>query len=112
MPKYHGLECKIFEEAGIFKNDPITTFKQAKSVYMYLTPLRFLCKAESVTEILDLDDKMQERADTLIYFLNLHKLVKPLHKLLGLSNRFSVESIQVCLFLLIFTHYLMRFEPN
>lgn len=95
MPKYHGSECKLFEDAAVYKTDPVTSYKMAKAIYMYLTPLRLLLKAESQPELLDLDDNLDERKETLIYFLALSHVVKPLHKVLGLKQRFSVDLIQV-----------------
>lgn len=92
MPKYHGLECKLFENK---LKEPVTSYKLAKGIYMYLAPLRLLLKAELQPELLDLDSNLDERADTLIYFLNLSHVVKPIHKLLGLAQRFPVELIQV-----------------
>ena len=94
-PKYHNQECKLFEEAGKYKEDPVTTYKVAKSIYMYLTPLRLLLKSETCPEILQLGAKIEERADTLIYFLTLSHVIKPIHKTLKLSERFSAEQIQV-----------------
>ena len=63
---------------------------------MYLTPLRFLLEAENSPEILELNANLEERIDTLIYFLTLSKVVKPIHQILGLGERFSAEHIQVC----------------
>ena len=94
-PKYHSLECKLFEDCGKYKDDPITTYKAAKGIYMYLTPLRLLLKSETCPEILLLDAKLEERSDTLIFFLALSHVVKPLHKILGLTDRFNVDQIQV-----------------
>ena len=96
MPKYHGAECKLFENSGKYKSEPVTTYKEAKPIYMYLTPLRFLLEAENSPEILELNANLEERIDTLIYFLTLSKVVKPIHQLLGLGERFSAEHIQVC----------------
>ena len=87
----------MFEEAGKYKQNPITTYKHAKAIYMFLTPLRFLLKAETCPEILKLDAKTEERADTSIYFLPLF-VTKRIHKILGLTERFSSEQIQVCQF--------------
>ncbi len=94
MPKYHEAECKLFEEAGLYKSDPVTCYKAAKTVYMYLTPLRYLLKAELQPELWDLDSKLEERVDTLIFYLTLSHVVKPLHKSLNLLQRFSSEQIQ------------------
>jgi len=97
IPKYHGAECKLFEDSGKYKSEPVTTYKEAKPIYMYLTPLRFLLEAENSPEILELNANLEERIDTLIYFLTLSKVVKPIHQLLGLGERFSAEHIQkVC----------------
>ena len=85
----------MFEEAGKYKQDPITTYKHAKAIYMFLTPLRFLLKAETCPEVLKLDAKTEERADNSIYFLPLF-VTKRIHKILGLTERFSAEQIQVC----------------
>ena len=97
-PKYHGAaECKLFEDCGKYKSEPVTTYKEAKPIYMYLTPLRFLLEAENSPEILELNANLEERIDTLIYFLTLSKVVKPIHQILGLGERFSAEHIQVCI---------------
>ena len=42
-----------------------------------------------------LSSKLEEREDTLIYFLNAAHVVKPMYKLLGLESRFSELQIQV-----------------
>ena len=94
-PKYHMAECKLFENCGKFKSDPITTYKVAKSIYMFLTPLRLLLKSESFPALMTLTSELEKRQDTLIYFLNAAHVVKPLHKWLGLENRFSEIQIQV-----------------
>lgn len=95
MPKYHGLECKLFEDASIYNASPVATYKVAKALYMYLTPLRLLLKSETQSELMDLDANLKEREDTLIHFLALSHVVKPIHKVLGLEKRFSVDQIQV-----------------
>ena len=95
LPKYHGPECKLFEACGKYKSDPVTTYKVAKTIYMYLTPLRLLLKAEHKTDLLSLTSKLEERQDTLIYFLNAAHVVKPMHKILGLGDRFTELQIQV-----------------
>ena len=95
LPKYHGPECKLFEACGKYKSDPVTTYKVAKTIYMYLTPLRLLLIAEHKTDLLLLTSKLEERQDTLIYFLNAAHVVKPMHKLLGLEDRFTELQIQV-----------------
>ena len=95
MPKYHGAECKLFEDVGKYKSEPVTTYKVAKGIYMYLTPLRFLLEAEKIPELLELNANLEERMDTLIYFLTLSHVIKPIHKALGLGERFSSDLIQV-----------------
>ena len=95
MPKYHNAECKLFEDVFKTTEQAITTFKMAQKIYMYLGPLRLLLKAETMPEIMELDSKIEERRDTLIYFFNMSKVVKPLHQLLGLGQRFSEEQIQI-----------------
>ena len=95
MPKYHGAECKLFEKSGKYKSEPVTTYKQAKGIYMYLTPLRFLLQAEKLPHVLELNSNLEERIDTLIYFLTLSHVVKPIHQILGLGERFSADLIQV-----------------
>jgi len=84
----------LFEEAGKYKQDPITTYKHAKAIYMFLTPLRLLLKSETCPEVLQLDGKIEERADTSIYFLPVF-VTKRIHKILGLTERFSAEQIQM-----------------
>ena len=61
---------------------------------MFLTPLRLLLKSETCPEVLQLDGKIEERADTSIYFLPVF-VTKRIHKILGLTERFSAEQIQV-----------------
>ena len=94
-PKYHGIECKLFETCGMYKSNPVTTYKQAKTIYMYLTPLRLLLKSENNPELMKLSSKLEDRENTLIYFLNAAHVVKPMCKLLGLETRFSELQIQV-----------------
>ena len=94
-PKYHGIECKLFETCGMYKFNPVTTYKQAKTIYMYLTPLRLLLKSENNPELMKLSSKLEDRENTLIYFLNAAHVVKPMYKLLGLETRFSELQIQV-----------------
>ena len=94
-PKYHGIECKLFETCGMYKSNPVTTYKQAKTIYMYLTPLRLLLKSENNPELMKLSSKLEDRENTLIYFLNAAHVVKPMYKLLGLETRFSELQIQV-----------------
>ena len=91
----HIVECKLFEDCGYFKADPVTTYKVAKGIYMYLTPLRFLLKTKTKPDLMKLNSKLEERTDTLIYFLNMSKVVKPLHTILGLGQMFSEDQIQV-----------------
>ena len=62
---------------------------------MFLTPLRLLLKSETCPELLQLDGKTEERADTLIYFLTMSHVIKPIHKILGLAERFNAEQIQM-----------------
>jgi len=93
-PKYHGIECKLFETCGMYKSNPVTTYKQAKTIYMYLTPLRLLLKSENNPELMKLSSKLEDRENTLIYFLNAAHVVKPMYKLLGLETRFSELQIQ------------------
>jgi hypothetical protein len=93
-PKYHGMECKLFEKSAKFTTEPVITYKSAKSIYSYLTALRLLLKAETCPELLSLNDKLEERADTIISFFNIAHVVKPIHKVLNLEQRFSLDQIQ------------------
>ena len=92
---YHGAECNLFEKAGKYKSEPVTTYKAAKGIYMYLTPLRCLLASEKMPEILELNGNLEERMDTLVYFLTISHVIKPIHKELELSERFSADQIQV-----------------
>ncbi len=93
--KYHKEECVLIEKSAKFIDDPIKTHKRAKEVYSYLSPLRFLLKAEQSPDLFKLDDKLEERSNTIIHFFALAHVVKPLIKTLDLKDRFTVEQIQV-----------------
>jgi hypothetical protein len=88
------MECKLFEKCAKFTTEPVITYKAAKAIYSYLTALRFLLKAETCPELLHLNAKLEERADTIIYFFNIQHVVKPIHKVLNLEQRFSPDQIQ------------------
>ena len=75
----------------------ISDLTKARKLYHFLSPLRYLLKAEQNPILLDMLDNFEARKDTILYCFNEANVVKFLHGELGLKERFPAELIQrVC----------------
>ena len=93
--KLHKNECELFCSTRE-KPFSITNIEEARKLYCYLTPLRFLLKAKNdkTTDIWDLEDNLEQRKGTLMFCFNQANAAKPIKALLGSDPVFNIEQVR------------------
>ena len=93
--RYHKEECRLLVEARE-KPFSISSLDEARKLYCFLTPLRFLLNAKTLKTLWNLEDNLEERKGTLMFCFNQVNSAKPIKGLLGSDPGFNTEQVSQC----------------